>query len=71
MWAYPLEHSAKQKMRECYANYDEAIPVAKQLKVRLYEEFSEEKQNALMVETVCSTLGIATEKQEEQVVEFK
>jgi hypothetical protein len=58
-------------MRECYANYDEATAVAEQLKVRLYEEFSEEKQNALMVETVCNTLGILTEKQEDQVVEFE
>ena len=71
MWAYPREHSAKQKMRECYANYDEATTVAEQLKVRLYEEFSKEKQNALMVETICKTLGILTEKQEDEVVEFE
>ena len=71
MWAYPREQSAKQKMRECYANYDEALEQATKLGNRVRQEFSEEIKNAEMVAATCSALGITTDKQEEQVLEFE
>ena len=71
MWAYPREQSAKQKMRECYANYNEAKKTAAKLEKRLHKDFSEEKQNKQMVDTFCNILNMATEKQEEQILEFE
>jgi glycosyltransferase involved in cell wall biosynthesis len=71
MWAYPREHSAKQKMRECYANYDEAKEVANKLEKRLSTEFTEEKQNAAMVKIICEALDITTDLTTEEIIEFE
>jgi len=71
MWAYPREHSAKQKMRECFANFDEAEDTAVQLSKRLHKDFSEENQNAQMVAAVCAAMGMDPEKQEEEILEFE
>ena len=70
MWAYPREHSAKQKMRECYANYEEAQQQAATLAARVTVEFREEKQNEQMVNVICDALGINSVQQDEQIVEF-
>jgi len=70
MWAYPREHSAKQKMRECYANYDEAMEVAAKLKARLIADFTADQQNAKMIEVFCNALNMTSEPLIEQIVEF-
>jgi len=71
MWAYPREHSAKQKMRECFANFEEAKATAKVLSDRVRTEFSEDIQNAKMVSVVCSAMGLSTDKQDDLIVEFE
>ena len=71
MWAYPREHSAKQKMRECFANFKEAKTTAVKLSKRLHKNLSEENQNAQMVAAVCAAVGMNTEKQEEKMIEFE
>jgi len=49
MWAYPREHSAKQQMRQCYANIEKSKKVAKKLATRLNKDFKEEIMYAKMV----------------------
>jgi len=71
MWAYPREHSAKQKMRECFANFEEAKATAKELSDRVRTEFSEDIQNAKMVSVVCSAMGLSTDKQDDLIIEFE
>ena len=74
MWANPRNHSAKQKMRECYAdltseNSQTILEEFSKHAEYLSEMFSEEKQNALMVESVCKALNIdPNQKGNEQVV---
>ena len=63
MWANAREHSAKQKMRECYSdltseNSEATIQKFKNHASYLHETFSKEKQYATMVETICKALGI-------------
>ena len=77
MWANPREHSAKQRMRECYAditsdNSEQVIDRFKKHADYLHETFSEEKQYATMVKTVCTALGIDPDKKasEDIVLEF-
>jgi len=80
MWANPREHSAKQKMRECYAdltseNSDEVRKKFENHAAYLHDMFSEEKQYGIMVDSVCKALGIdasATESgaSEDIVLEF-
>tara|TARA_R100000008_G_scaffold82508_1_gene66840 strand:+ start:1811 stop:3070 length:1260 start_codon:yes stop_codon:yes gene_type:complete len=77
MWANPRDHSAKQKMRECYADLtsEDSIDVLNNFQKHaeyLSEEFSEEKQNALMVQSVCKALNIDPDKKgnEQIVLEF-
>ncbi len=71
MWAYPREHSAKQKMRECYANYEEATAVADRLATRLTEDFTEEKQNNKMINVVCDAADMKTDEVIEQIIDFE
>ena len=49
MWAYPREHSAKQQMRQCYANIEKSKKVSKKLATRLKKEFKKEDMYAKMV----------------------
>lgn len=63
MWANPREHSAKQKMRECYSDLtsDNSEKIVERFMNHanyLHETFSEEKQNAIMVESICKALDI-------------
>ena len=76
-WAYPRQHSAKQKMRECYSdltseNSEEIVKRFLNHADYLHEKFSEEKQNRLMVESVCKALNISpdNEQSEQIVLEF-
>jgi glycosyltransferase involved in cell wall biosynthesis len=77
MWANSREHSAKQKMRECYSdltseNSEEILQRFSEHAKMLHETFSEEKQNALMVESICKALNIDTseKKLDDIVLEF-
>ncbi len=79
MWSNPREHSAKQKMRECYSdltsdNKEEISQRFKNHAAYLHEEFSEEKQYAVMVNSVCKALGINPDrdanKTDDIVLEF-
>ena len=77
MWANAREHSAKQKMRECYSDLtserkEEILQNFKQHPDYLHETFSEEKQYAVMVESICRALNIDPNKQntEDIVLEF-
>ena len=68
MWSNPREHSAKQKMRECYSdltsdNKEEISQRFKNHAAYLHEEFSEEKQYAVMVNSVCKALGINPDRE--------
>jgi len=68
MWANPREHSAKQKMRECYSdltseNKEQILQRFQKHANYLHEEFSEEKQYAVMVNSVCKALGINVDKE--------
>ena len=49
MWAYPREHSAKQQMRQCFANNKTSQKVANKLATRLKKDFNEEAMYAKMV----------------------
>ena len=71
MWAYPREQSAKQRMRECYANYDEAVEQAIKLKERVKKQFTEENQNSQMVAAICSAMNMSVDKTEDQILEFE
>tara|TARA_R110000824_G_scaffold56144_1_gene153961 strand:- start:260 stop:1537 length:1278 start_codon:yes stop_codon:yes gene_type:complete len=76
MWANPREHSARQKMRECYSdlvsNDKKIFKRFKDHAKLLHETFSEENQYALMVESVCKVLKIDpdNESTEQVVLEF-
>ena len=75
MWAYPREQSARQKMRECYAHFSSKLGPELQQKFDAYAEqvhknFAKEKQYGEMVEAVCTALGISSEAQKPDVVEF-
>jgi len=77
MWAYPREHSAKQKMRECYAdltseNNKHVLKKFTSHAEYLHKEFSEEKQNANMVNSICKALGVDPNKSttDDIVLEF-
>ena len=77
MWSNPREHSAKQKMRECFSDLtsDKNTEITERFKKHaeyLHETFSEEKQYATMVETICKALGIDPNKKttDDIVLEF-
>jgi D-serine dehydratase len=77
MWANPREHSAKQKMRECFSDLttgesDTTVEKFKKHAEYLHETFSEEKQNAVMVGSICKALGIDPDKSttDDIVLEF-
>jgi glycosyltransferase involved in cell wall biosynthesis len=77
MWANPREHSAKQKMRECFsdltgAENTEILEKFKKHANYLHETFSEEKQNAVMVNSICRALGVHPDKKttDDIVLEF-
>jgi glycosyltransferase involved in cell wall biosynthesis len=61
-WCYPREHSVRSKFREFYSEYSlNPKKVEKRFKKdakRIKETFSPERQNALMVESVCAALNI-------------
>jgi len=77
MWANAREHSAKQQMRQCYSdliseNSEEILQRFSKHAKTLHEIFSEEKQNAIMVESICKALNIDPNKKntDEIVLEF-
>ena len=49
MWAHPREHSAKQQMRQCFANNKNSHKVAAKLATRLKKDFSKEAMYTKMV----------------------
>ena len=67
MWAFAREHSAKHKMRQCYADLtgeksDESKKIFVDHAAYLHQSMSPEVQNAQMVESVCVALGISSDK---------
>jgi len=77
MWANPREHSAKQKMRECYSDLtsDNSEKIVERFMNHanyLHETFSEEKQYAVMVNSICAALDIDPNKKntDDIVLEF-
>jgi len=77
MWAYPREHSAKQQMRRCYSDLtsgedNDGTQTAQRNAKRLHTVFSEEKQYAKMVASICHTLGLdPTQSYDDPILEFE
>lgn len=76
MWAYPREYSAKQQMRKFYHEYTNFPDKVKERFAkdadRIRTTFAPEKQNRLMVESVCKALQIDPDVSldEVQLLEF-
>jgi glycosyltransferase involved in cell wall biosynthesis len=77
MWSNPREHSAKQKMRECFSDLtgDKNTKIIERFKQHaeyLHETFSEKKQYAVMVNSICKALGVDPENKttDDIVLEF-
>ena len=77
MWSNPREHSAKQKMRECYADLtsSDKEKISERYKKHaayLHETFSQEKQYSVIVNSVCEALNIDPNKKsaDDIVLEF-
>jgi hypothetical protein len=75
MWAYPREKSAKEQMRLCYNQLtgdraDEISGKFVDYADKIHKTFAQEKRYAEMVQVVCDALGISSNPQEEDVVEF-
>jgi len=79
MWAYPREGSTKEQLRRCYEdieakNEDSIALKASDYSLETHERFSEEKQNALFVQSLSEF--VQNEEEEEwrdildQVVEY-
>jgi len=67
MWAFPREASAKHQMRKAYNNLSgkqakKEIKKFKDYAAKTQEKFSSDKMYSQMVESVCSALGISSEK---------
>ena len=52
MWAYPREHSAKQQMRQCYANQEASQKTAAGLAERLMRDFTTEQMYAKFISSI-------------------
>ena len=75
MWAYPREKSAKEQMRLCYNQLtgDRADEISGRFvdyADKIHKTFAQEKRYAEMVQVVCDALGVSSNPQEEDVVEF-
>ena len=79
MWAYPRESSSKEQMRACYNDIKNSVEDSIALNsceyaTQVHERFSEEKQNALFVNSLMEF--VQTKEEEEwrdildQVVEY-
>jgi len=79
MWAYPREVSTKEQMRLCYNDLKDSVENsiamnAGNYALKVHERFSEEKQNALFVQSLSEF--VQTQEEEEwrdildQVVEY-
>lgn len=76
MWAYPREYSAKQQMRKFYHEYTTSGDIVKARFAkdaeRIRNTFTEQRQNDLMVKSVCTALNIDPDVSldEVQLLEF-